>query len=301
MKIIDILKRDGRAFSFEFFPPKDEDGMGKLYVTVNTLKTLRPSFVSVTYGAGGSTRAKTVTLVEKIKSEIGIESMAHLTCVGHTREELFQILTELKDAGVENVLALRGDPPKGETIFVKPEGGFEYASELVSTIREHFDFCIGVAGYPEGHVECPDKQKDLEHLKIKVEAGADFIITQLFFNNEPYLRFADAAQKIGIHTPIIPGIMPITNFQQIKRFASMCGATIPKSLHDELENVQENTQDVEKIGIEYATKQCDELLRRGVPGIHFYTLNKSTATKTIFENLSRSWDEKLKNMLGVSP
>lgn len=297
MKIIDILKRDGRAFSFEFFPPKDEDGMGKLYVTVNTLKTLRPSFVSVTYGAGGSTRAKTVTLVEKIKSEIGIESMAHLTCVGHTREELMQILTELKNAGMNNLLALRGDPPKGETKFVKPEGGFEYASELVAMIKENLDFCIGVAGYPEGHVECPDKQKDLEHLKIKVDAGGDFIITQLFFNNEAYFRFVDAAQKIGIRAPIIAGIMPITNFQQIQRFAAMCGAVIPPPLQEKLEQCKDNSNCVEQIGIDYATKQCDELLRKGVPGIHFYTLNKSTATKTIFENLQNGWKNKLHNLM----
>lgn len=296
MKITDILKRDGRAFSFEFFPPKDEEGMGNLYVTVNTLKTLRPSYVSVTYGAGGSTRAKTVTLVEKIKSEIGIESMAHLTCVGHTRGELSQILLELKNAGMDNVLALRGDPPKGETKFVKPDGGFEYGSELVAMVRENFDFCIGVAGYPEGHVECPDKQKDLEHLKIKVDAGGDFIITQLFFNNEAYFRFVDAAQKIGIRAPIIAGIMPITNFQQIQRFAAMCGAVIPPLLQEKLEQCKDNSNCVEQIGIDYATKQCDELLRKGVPGIHFYTLNKSTATKTIFENLSRSWDEKLKKV-----
>lgn len=294
MKIIDILKRDSRTFSFEFFPPKDDTGMELLFGTVNTLKNLRPSFVSVTYGAGGSTRAKTVHLVEKIKGEIGIESMAHLTCVGHTKEELEQILTEIQNAGLDNVLALRGDPPKGETEFVKPEGGFGYANELVAMVKENFHFCIGVAGYPEGHVECPDKKKDLEHLKMKVDAGGDFIITQLFFNNEAYFRFVDAAQKAGIHAPVIPGIMPITNFQQIKRFAAMCGAAIPSHLQEKLEECKDSPHCVEQIGIDYATQQCDELLRKGVPGIHFYTLNKSLATKTIFENLAARWKVQLK-------
>lgn len=294
MKIIDILKRDKRTFSFEFFPPKDDAGMEQLYATVNTLKALHPSYISVTYGAGGSTRAKTVQLVEKIKREIGIESMAHLTCVGHTRDELHGILKELQDTGIDNVLALRGDPPKDEAEFVKPEGGFGYASELVAMLKESFHFCIGVAGYPEGHVECPDKQKDLEHLKIKVDAGGDFVITQLFFNNEAYFRFVDAAQKIGIHAPIIPGIMPITNFQQIKRFAAMCGAAIPQKLQEKMEECKDSPHCVEQMGIDYATQQCDELLRKGVPGIHFYTLNKSLATKTIFGNLAARWNVQLK-------
>lgn len=297
MKITDILKRDRRTFSFEFFPPKDDAGMEQLYGTVNTLKSLHPSFVSVTYGAGGSTREKTVHLVEKIKGEIGIESMAHLTCVGHTREELQQILTEIQNAGLDNVLALRGDPPKGETEFVKPEGGFGYANELVEMIKENFHFCIGVAGYPEGHVECPDKKKDLEHLKMKVDAGGDFIITQLFFNNEAYFRFVDEARKAGIHAPIIPGIMPVTNYQQIKRFAAMCGAAIPQTLQEKMERCRNSQPCTEQIGIEYATEQCEELLRHSVPGIHFYTLNKSTATKTIFENLKKGWNDKLNDYL----
>lgn len=286
--------RDGHIFSFEFFPPKDDDGMQRLYDTIDALKPLNPSFVSVTYGAAGSTRGKTVELVKKIKWEIGIEAMAHLTCVGHTRDELYGVLKELEEVGIENVIALRGDPPKGETVFVKPEEGFEYAFELVKLLKEHFHFCVAVAGYPEGHIECPDRKKDLEHLKMKVDAGGELVITQLFFNNEDYFRFVDAAHNAGIQAPVIAGIMPITNFAQIKRFASMCGASIPKTLNDALERCNDNLQEVEKIGIEYATRQCDELLENRIPGIHFYTLNKSLATKTIFENLSARWGKLLK-------
>jgi methylenetetrahydrofolate reductase (NADPH) len=277
-------------FSFEFFPPKTDEGMVSLFNTVAELKELRPSFVSVTYGAGGSTREKTVDLVTRIKHEIGIEAMAHLTCVGASRMEIAQVLERLKSNGIENVLTLRGDPPKGEATFTPTKDGFSYASDLAGFVRSHYDFCIGGAGYPEGHVECPDKIKDLEHLKIKVDAGIEFIITQLFFDNADYFDFVERCRKIGIGLPITPGIMPVTNFAQIKRFTSMCGSKIPQALHDALDRVQDREADVMKVGVDYAIQQCQELLDSGVPGIHFYTLNRSPATRMIFQNLR--WRER---------
>ena len=285
MKISEILKRVCPAFSFEFFPPKDDDGFDKLFQTIDQLKRRSPAFVSMTYGAGGSTRAKTIDLVGRIKDEIGLESMAHLTCVGHSTDEIRLVLEDLKDRGVDNVLALRGDPPLGRTDFVKPQNGFGHASELVEFIRENFSFCVGVAGYPEGHVECPDKLLDLEHLKRKVEAGADFIVTQLFFDNRFYFDFVDRLRGMGIDVPIIPGIMPILSLNQIKRFTKMCGATIPDDLISRLESVQDDPEAVRQIGIKHATVQCEKLLLEGAPGIHFYTLNRSRATLSVLEEL----------------
>ncbi len=285
VKIKEILKEVWPSFSFEFFPPKDEEGFERLYRTIERLKHLNPSFVSVTYGAGGSTREKTVDLVAKIKWEIGIESMAHITCVGATRDEIDHLLKEIQGKGIENILALRGDPPKGERVFRPVEGGFRYASELVAFIRERYDFCIGVAGYPEGHKEAPSLEKDIENLKKKVDAGADFIITQLFFDNRFFFDFLERAEGVGIDVPIIPGIMPIINLNQIKRFTEMCGASIPEPLLSRLEEVQDDPSAVEAYGIEYATRQCEELLEARVPGIHFYTLNRSQATWKVVSNL----------------
>ncbi|RMF85650.1 MAG: methylenetetrahydrofolate reductase [NAD(P)H] [Nitrospinota bacterium] len=287
MKIRDLLQQSKQSFSFEFFPPKNDSGFEELYKTIGLLKQLHPTFVSVTYGAGGSTRRKTIELVARIKHEIQIESMAHLTCVGSTREEIDAILTEIQKRGIENVLALRGDPPRGAQSFVPTPGGFRYANELVAFIRQKYDFCIGVAGYPEGHQESPSLQQDLENLKRKVDAGGDFIITQLFFDNRFYFDFVERARRIGITIPIIPGIMPIINFGQIKRFTEMCGASIPSPLLHRLEAIQEDREAVEAYGIEYATLQCQELLANGAPGIHFYTLNRSKATWQIFQNLQR--------------
>lgn len=252
---------------------------------VHDLKDLRPDYVSVTYGAGGSTRSRTLELVTRIKSEAGIEAMAHLTCVGHSREEIRGILKELSSKGVENVLALRGDPPKGETTFKPHPDGFRYAHELAQEIAQINDFCFGVAGYPEKHIEAPSLEADLQNLQRKVAAGASFIITQLFFQNERYFEFVNRARALDIHCPIIPGIMPITNFAQIRRFATLCGATIPQALIAELEPVQNDPEQVARIGIRYAAEQCRELLHRGAPGIHFYTLNKSRATREILEHL----------------
>ncbi|MFI5398076.1 MAG: methylenetetrahydrofolate reductase [NAD(P)H] [Candidatus Binatia bacterium] len=286
MRISDLLRADGPLFSFEFFPPKTAQGEQNLYRTIDRLRQLHPSFVSVTYGAGGSTREKTVELVRRIKFDIGLEAMAHLTCVGANRHEIDSVLEQLHTSGIENVLALRGDPPRDQQHFVRASEGFEFASELVGHIRSRgFSFSLGGAGYPEGHVECRDLARDLEHLKIKVDAGLDFVITQLFFDNVDYFAFVGRARARGIRVPIIPGIMPVTNVAQIERFTSMCGARIPEELQDRLDRARDDEDAVRAIGIDHATAQCRELLDRGAPGIHFYTLNQSPATRAIFEHL----------------
>ena len=290
MKISKILNQGRQTFSFEFFPPKSDDGFEQLYQTIESLKSWNPGYVSVTYGAGGSTRSKTIELVGRIKQQIGLEGMAHLTCVGHTADEIRGILDLLEEKGIENVLALRGDPPQGEEKFVKTANGFEYGNELVAFIRKNYSFCLGVAGYPEGHVECPDKTADLQNLKRKVDAGADFIVTQLFFDNRFFIEFLEKARAVGISIPIIPGIMPILNAKQAIRFTKMCGASIPSELLARLEENQEDTLAIGKIGVEHATRQCEELLKIGVPGIHFYTLNKSNATLRILEHLNKVVD-----------
>jgi methylenetetrahydrofolate reductase (NADPH) len=254
--------------------------------TVKNLQDLRPSFVSVTYGAGGSTRRKTIEITKRIKQELGIEAMSHLTCVGHSRDEISTILDEIEAAAIENIMTLRGDPPKGETHFVPHPDGFRYANELVAFIRSRKPaFCLGVAGYPEGHPEAPSKEADLTNLKRKVDAGANFIVTQLFFDARDYFDLIERAQAVGIRLPVVPGIMPITDVAQIKRFTQMCGAKIPSALLAELESVDGNKEAVVEIGIRYSTAQCESLLKNGAPGIHFYTLNKSTSTRTILSNL----------------
>ncbi len=285
MRIRELFERKKPVFSFEFFPPKTDKGQENLLETVVELKTLGPSFVSVTYGAGGSTRDRTVGLVARIKNDIGIEAMAHLTCVNATRAETAEVLNRLATSGIENVLALRGDPPEGQAAFTKTEGGFGYASELTAFIREQYEFCLGGAFYPEGHVECRDREQDLLNLKSKVDAGSDFLISQLFFDNIDYFEFVKRARAIGIDRPLVPGIMPITNVSQVKRFTQMCGARIPTGLLKRLDGLAHDPEAVESVGIEHATAQCRGLLEGGAPGIHFYTLNKSPATRRIFENL----------------
>jgi methylenetetrahydrofolate reductase (NADPH) len=282
MKIRNRLNPSNPCFSFEFFPPKTDEGTANLLKTLEELAPLDPGFVSVTYGAGGSTRDRTVELVTRIKRTTGIEAMAHLTCVGHTRDELRDILRRLQDAKLDNVLALRGDPPQGQKEFVVTPGGFRNATELVRFIREEdFNFCLGGACYPEGHVETHSRDEDLKHLKAKVDAGLDFVITQLFFDNAFYFDFVERARRAGINIPIVPGIMPITNFEQVHRFTRMCGTTVPMRLGLQLERVKDQPDAVVQLGVAHATVQCMELLSRGVPGIHFYTLNKSPATRMI--------------------
>ncbi|MSQ24447.1 MAG: methylenetetrahydrofolate reductase [NAD(P)H] [Chloroflexi bacterium] len=287
MRIVDALAGGRRTFSFEFFPPRTGEGVQALFKTVVDLAPLKPSFVSVTYGAGGSTRDLTVDLVTRIKNEVGLESMAHLTCVGHSAAEIAGILDTLQARGIENVLPLRGDPPRGEIQFVKPADGFSYAQELVRFIRPRYQFCLGGACYPEGHPESLDREADLEHLCQKVKSGVDFLITQLFFDPDLYFQFLERAAARGISVPIIPGVMPVTNVSQIERFTSIIGASIPAKLKSRLDAVRDDEAAVVATGIEWATEQCRRLLDGGAPGIHFYTLNKSLSTRTVYQNLNR--------------
>jgi len=286
MKIRNRLNPSKPCFSFEFFPPKTEEGWTNLRLTLEDLSGLEPGFVSVTYGAGGSTRDRTLQLVTEIKATTGIEAMAHLTCVGHTREELNEVIDRLLESRIENVLALRGDPPQGQKSFAPVPGGLQYASDLVELIR-HKDhtLCIGGACYPEGHIEASSRDEDLTNLKRKVDAGLDFVITQLFFDNAFYFDFVERARRVGINIPIVPGIMPITNFEQINRFIRLCGATMPMRLSLQLEKVKDDPDAIAQLGVAHATVQCMELLGRGAPGIHFYTLNRSPATRMIVSAL----------------
>jgi methylenetetrahydrofolate reductase (NADPH) len=284
MRIVDKLG-DAPAISFEFFPPRDQDGVDRLFRAVAELSPFAPAYVSVTYGAGGSTRQLTVDLVGRIQREVGIEAMAHLTCVGATQAELAAVVDQIGAAGVENVIALRGDPPKGAAAFVAAEGGFAHAAELVGFLAKRGGFCVAAACYPEKHPEASSADADLLHLKRKVDAGADFLITQLFFDNADYFEFVERARRAGISVPIIPGIMPITNVSQIKRFTAMCGARMPEALMQRLELVANDADAVGELGVEHAVEQCRELFEKGAPGVHFYTLNRSKATVEILRRL----------------
>lgn len=299
MLVRDRLQHKRPVFSFEFFPPKTEQGELNLFRSLERLAPLRPDFVSVTYGAGGSTRTRTLELVSRIKRDFHIEPVAHLTCVGSTKTELHEVLDRLEQAGIRNVLALRGDPPKGQSSFEAVDGGLRYATELVALIADRGGFCVGAACYPEVHTEAESAQRDLEHLKTKVDAGADYLVSQLFFDNRRYLDFEAKARAIGIDVPILAGIMPVTNVAQIERFTTMCGATIPDGLHRRLREVADDPQEVFWTGVSYSARQCERLLSpptpdpcaprpEGVAGIHFYTLNKSPATRAIFEILKIS-------------
>jgi methylenetetrahydrofolate reductase (NADPH) len=288
MKIRELFRAQTQTFSFEFFPPKTTQDVDELWGRAQELKSLGPSFISVTYGAGGSTRRNTIDLVCRFQAELDMVAVAHVTCVGHSQAELREVLEELRQRGVENLMCLRGDPPRGQSNFVPASDGFAYAHQLVTLARAMGDFCIGVAGYPEMHPESVDTHHDLEHLKAKVACGADFVTTQLFFDNRNYFDFCDRAQQLGITARIIPGIMPITNYRQIVRFATMCGATLPPVLQQRLEPVADEPQAVLEIGVDWAWRQCEALLAGGAPGIHFYTLNRSLATQRIFARLRES-------------
>ncbi len=287
MKIRDLLAGKKPVVSFEFFPPKTEDGVTALYDTVRTLRgACNPSFVSVTYGAGGSTRDRTLELVTRIQSELGLTTMAHLTCVGSGRAELQATLERLTQAGIENVLALRGDPPQGQASFVPAADGFAHASELTSFIRsEGFPFCLGGACYPEGHVETRDLAQDLANLLHKVRAGAEFLITQLFFDNADYFAFVRRARHAGITVPIVPGLMPVTNVAQLERFTKLCGSRIPQELFRRLKIVEQDPAAVVAVGVQWSVEQARALLAGGAPGVHFYTLNKSSATLAVHASL----------------
>jgi len=292
MRIDEILEAaEEPVFSFEFFPPKTDAGERVLGLALESLRQLDPAFVSVTYGAGGSSRSRTLELTKWIKQELGIEAMAHLSCVGSSREELETILDDMRDAGIENVLALRGDPPRGETDWTPHPGGLRYSTELAALITGGYDHCVGGACFPEVHSEAPDLAHDLRFLKEKVDSGVSFLITNLFLDNELYFTFVDEARAAGIEVPILPGIMPITNLSQIKTMTDMCGASIPTALREALDWRSHDPDAVLQLGVSYATLQCAELLARGAPGIHFYTLNRSPATRAILSALKllRPW------------
>jgi methylenetetrahydrofolate reductase (NADPH) len=283
--------RSGRpVISFEVFPPKTEEGdRNLLEKTIPALMAAKPDYCSVTYGAGGSTRDKTLWIVDQIQKQHKLPAVAHLTCVDSTREQIGELLEEIRRLDVRNVLALRGDPPGGGDFQITP-GGFEFASHLVGFIRQQGEFCVGVAGFPEGHIACKEgKEADWRHLKQKVDAGADVIITQLFFDNRDFFEFRDhITRKLGVLVPIVPGIVSILSASQIKRFTAMCGARIPESLAARLDEFGNDDAAVAEFGIEYATRQCEELLHEGAPGIHFYALNKSRAMLRVLENLGLS-------------
>jgi methylenetetrahydrofolate reductase (NADPH) len=288
MRIDERLAGGGEpSFSFEFFPPRTDEGERNLGRALAELSRLHPTFVSVTYGAGGNEtqKRKTVDIVSSIKAEHGLEAMAHFTCVGATVAQLRETLDLMRDAGIKNVLALRGDPPAGGAEWTATDGGLSYSRELIELIRSEYDFAIGAACFPEVHIHAASAESDLRYCKAKVDAGARFLITQLFFDNAIYWDFVARARDAGIDVPIIPGIMPITNLEQIKRFTSMCGATIPHGLMTELGLRADQPDAVADLGLAYATLQCAELLSNGAPGIHFYTLNRSTATRAILSAL----------------
>lgn len=294
MKIHEKFPSEPRTFSFEFSPPRTPEAVTRLLETAERLRRLSPTFVSVTYGAGGSTRRNTIDVVTRLQAELDLTAAAHLTCVGHSQAELRETLGELASRGIENLMLLRGDPPRDQPNFVPAADGFANAYQLVRLARSLGDFSIGVAGYPEGHQECADRQRDLRHLKLKVEGGANFVVTQLFFRNADYFSFVERANLLGIGCRIIPGIMPALSWPQIQRMAKLCGASIPPALAADLEAAGEDRVRSERVGIDWATAQCEDLLRRGAPGIHLYTLNQSHAAEEIFAHL-RS------NLAGLMP
>jgi len=286
MRIRDIYRDRRFGLSLEIFPPKSADGDEALRQTLAELAPYRPAFISCTYGAGGSTSKRTVDWCREIQTQHNLTATAHFTCVGHSRAELLEWLKLAVDNGVGNIMALRGDPPAGETEFKPAVGGLSYANELVGLIREHFpEMGIGVGGYPEKHPQAANLKTDLANLKRKVDAGADAVYTQLFFDNDYYFRFRDAAQQLGIQIPLIPGIMPITEFARIKRITAMCGACMPADLSSRLEAVQDDKEAQFQIGVEHAIHQCRELIDQGVPGLHLYALNKSHACRQILDAL----------------
>ena len=296
MRIDRILEQaEEPIFSFEFYPPKSDAGERVLGLALESLRQLEPAFVSVTYGAAGGSRDRTLELTKWIKQELGIEAMAHLSCVGSSRDELAGVLDDMRDAGIENILALRGDAPRGQSGWTPHPGGLRYSTELAKMISADYDACIGGACFPEIHPEAPDLAHDLHFLKEKVDSGVSFLITQLFFDNELYFRFVDEARAAGITVPILPGVMPITDLRQIKTITGMCGASIPPALMEALEWRSHDPEAVTALGVSYATLQCAELLARGAPGIQFFTLTRSSATRAILAALKllRPWAGRL--------
>ncbi len=288
MRIGELLRYRYPCISFEFFPPKTDAGVENLMQTVKSLRILNPGFVSVTYGAGGSSRARTLEVVKRIKGELEIEPMAHLTCVGSTREELRTLLRELEASGIENIMALRGDPPQGEERFAPTVGGFRYATDLIAMLAAEFSFSIGGGAYPEKHPEAGDVDADVRVAALKVAAGASFLVTQFFFQNDAYFAYVDRLRAASVDVPVIPGIMPITNYAGVARMLKMNGGRMPQRLLAELEARVDEPEAVAELGVAFTALQCRELLARGAPGLHFYTLNKSTATRAVVSALLAS-------------
>jgi methylenetetrahydrofolate reductase (NADPH) len=285
MKIRDVFKSGRRTISFEFFPPRTEQAEATFARTIRRLQPYAPDYVSVTYGAGGSTRDKTVEMVTNIKRDTGLEAMSHLTCVAQTKEDVHNMLLSLEEAGIDNVLALRGDPPRAEENSTPVQGDFRYSSELITYIRENFEFGVAGSSFPEGHPDSEDLDMDIFYHKVKVESGADFLVTQLFFDNDDFFRFMERADKAGIDVPIVAGILPVLSTPQIRRFTSLCGAKIPPSLDEQLERFVDDDDSARDLGIEWATRQIDELWTNGVAGVHLYTLNRSYSASKILDSL----------------
>lgn len=293
MRIDEIIETSVEpTFSFEFFPPKTDEAEGLLHEALETLRELSPSFVSVTYGAGGSSRDRTIKVVRNLRDEHGLEAMAHLTCVGATKDEIRTVLAQMGEAGVDNVLALRGDPPGGEEQFAPTPGGFASSPELTELIRDEFPFCIGGAAYPEPHPDARHEDDDVQTAKAKVEAGARFLVTQIFYDNSDYFSFVQRLRDEGVDVPVIPGLMPITAIGQSRGFLKKIGARIPDGFRRELDAREEDPDAIKSLGISYATLQAAELLAQGAPGIHFITMNRSPATRAILSTLrlQRPWE-----------
>jgi methylenetetrahydrofolate reductase (NADPH) len=302
MRIDEILNTSRPCFSVEYFPPKTDEGRATLFETVEVLRELEPAFFSVTYGAGGATREGTLETTRAIREEYGVEAMAHLSCVGETAERLREIVDRIADAGIENILALRGDPPRGQADFVQPEGGLGSAAELAGMISDtHPELAIGGACFPEVHPEAPSLEADLAYLKTKIENGAAFLITQLFFDNRHYFDFVPAARAVGIEVPIIAGVMPITSYAQIRRFCEICEAKIPTPLAAAMEALKGDERAEFELGVAYAAQQCAELLRGGAPGIHFYALNRWPATRAILSSLRAAKPWKISTAATKTP
>lgn len=285
MKIKNILQQR-RAVSCEFFPPREESGIPAVFRAIDRVRAFNPDFISVTYGAGGSTRAFTEAITTQVKRDTNLEVMAHLTCVAQTKAEVHGVLERLAAAGIENVIALRGDPPRGQDNFVPAEGGFAHATDLIQHIRANFDFGLAAACYPEGHTESPNLDTDIHYARQKVDNGADFLITQLFYDNRHFFALLERAAQAGIRVPIIPGVLPILNTAQIRRFTALCGATIPPQLDAQLERYADDDAAVRELGIEHATAQVRELWDNGIAGVHFYVLNRSYSVTRILSNLN---------------
>lgn len=282
-KIGEIFSRTKKTYSFELFPPKTDKGFANLLITIEQLASLKPDFISCTYGAGGGNRGKTLDVVEHIQKKHGIIGLAHLTCVLHTKEEIKNILEDIKSRGIKNILALRGDPPQDNPDWQPGEENFKYSSELCAFVREHYQdyFGIGVAGFPEGHILCPDKDQDAQYLKKKIDNGADFVITQFFFDNQEYFNYISRLSNLGVTARVIPGILPVTNYQNLVKFCGLCGTTVTDKIKEIFEPIQEDKEATLEAGIQFAVRQCRELLDGGAPGLHFYCLNKVSPTDKI--------------------